>query len=285
MGAPSCSCPRSWPATAPISGAPRARTAPIPGRGPRPSASRSTPRRVLKAPTPRSPIGGEAVDDLEPAVQVQERRPIRRHRQDYLSRRHFPQRVVYAGRGDLHGRRGRRRGRRDDRGIGLEHCHRARRSTTASARGMAQSMARGRPRSTSRRRRRRQAQRLAVAAEVQAEAAAVGNPSNCASKDGDYIVNCIAAKYASYRRPVSNLDQRKSNMMFLRNRVIEAGICGGLNLGWNLKRGGPELSIDFIAEKRGTDLRLRHRAGLRQLPQRTADVLGRGRARLALQGL
>ena len=39
-------------------------------------------------------------------------------------------------------------------------------------------------------------------------------------------------------------------MMFLRNRVIEAGICGGLNLGWNLKRGGPELSIDFIAEKR-----------------------------------
>ncbi len=40
-------------------------------------------------------------------------------------------------------------------------------------------------------------------------------------------------------------------MMFLRNRIIEAGICGGLNLGYNLKRGGPELSIDFIAEQRG----------------------------------
>ena len=29
-------------------------------------------------------------------------------------------------------------------------------------------------------------------------------------------------------------------MEFLRNRMIEAGICGGLDLGWNLKRGGPD---------------------------------------------
>ncbi len=78
-----------------------------------------------------------------------------------------------------------------------------------------------------------------------------GNPGNCASSNGDYIVDCIAAKYASYRRPVSNLDHRQSNMRFLRDRIIEAGICGGLNLGWNLKRGGPELSIDFIAETKG----------------------------------
>jgi hypothetical protein len=40
-------------------------------------------------------------------------------------------------------------------------------------------------------------------------------------------------------------------MEFLRNRIIEAGICGGLDLGWNLKRGGPEISVDFIAERRG----------------------------------
>lgn len=78
-----------------------------------------------------------------------------------------------------------------------------------------------------------------------------GNPGTCASKDGEYIVDCIAVKYASYRRPVGNLDQRKANMRFLRDRIIEAGLCGGLNLGWNLKRGGPELSIDFIAETRG----------------------------------
>jgi len=78
-----------------------------------------------------------------------------------------------------------------------------------------------------------------------------GNPGNCASNNGDYIVNCIGQKYASYRRPVGSLDQRKRNMMFLRDRIIEAGLCGGLQLGWNLKRGGPEISIDFIAERRG----------------------------------
>jgi hypothetical protein len=78
-----------------------------------------------------------------------------------------------------------------------------------------------------------------------------GSPGNCASRNGDFIVNCIAQKYASYRRPVGSLAQRQANMRFLRDRIIEAGLCGGLNLGWNLKRGGPELSIDFIAERRG----------------------------------
>ena len=77
-----------------------------------------------------------------------------------------------------------------------------------------------------------------------------GNPSTCASSDGEYIVDCIAVKYASYRRPVGNLDQRKANMIFLRNRIIEAGICSGLVYGYNLKRGGPEHSIDVIAWQR-----------------------------------
>jgi hypothetical protein len=39
------------------------------------------------------------------------------------------------------------------------------------------------------------------------------------------------------------------NMAFLRDRMIEAGKCGGLDLGWNLKRGGPDLSLDFLAER------------------------------------
>jgi hypothetical protein len=39
-------------------------------------------------------------------------------------------------------------------------------------------------------------------------------------------------------------------MAFLRDRVIEAGLCAGNTYGWNLKRGGPELSIDVIAWKR-----------------------------------
>ncbi len=38
--------------------------------------------------------------------------------------------------------------------------------------------------------------------------------------------------------------------MFLRDRMIEAGKCGGLDLGHNLKRGGPEISIDFLAWRR-----------------------------------
>jgi hypothetical protein len=39
-------------------------------------------------------------------------------------------------------------------------------------------------------------------------------------------------------------------MGFLRDRMIEAGKCGGLDLGQNLKRGGPDLSIDFLVERR-----------------------------------
>jgi hypothetical protein len=37
-------------------------------------------------------------------------------------------------------------------------------------------------------------------------------------------------------------------MEFLRDRMIEAGTCGGMRLGWNMKRGGPEVSIDFLTE-------------------------------------
>lgn len=79
-----------------------------------------------------------------------------------------------------------------------------------------------------------------------------GGGGSCASRDGNYIVNCIAQKYASYRRAGVSSEQRKANMRFLRDRIIEAGLCGGLQLGWNLKRGGPELSIDFIAERKGS---------------------------------
>jgi hypothetical protein len=78
-----------------------------------------------------------------------------------------------------------------------------------------------------------------------------GNPGNCASSDGEYIVNCIANKYPHHRRAGVSHSERVANMMFLRDRIIEAGLCGGLDLGWNLKRGGPEISIDFLAERRG----------------------------------
>jgi hypothetical protein len=78
-----------------------------------------------------------------------------------------------------------------------------------------------------------------------------GFGGSCASRDGDYIARCISAKYPRYLRAGVTLSQRKANMTFLRNRMIEAAICGGLDVGLNLKRGGPDISIDFVAERRG----------------------------------
>jgi hypothetical protein len=73
---------------------------------------------------------------------------------------------------------------------------------------------------------------------------------SCASNNGPAIVACVSAKYPDKRAPVGSLGQRQANMEFLRDRIIEAGKCGGLDLGWNLKRGGPERSIDFLAWRR-----------------------------------
>jgi hypothetical protein len=72
-------------------------------------------------------------------------------------------------------------------------------------------------------------------------------PGNCASNNGDTLVQCIASKYPSYLAATSSLHQRESNMAYLRDRVIEAGICGGLDLAWNLKRGVGPHSIDALA--------------------------------------
>jgi hypothetical protein len=77
-----------------------------------------------------------------------------------------------------------------------------------------------------------------------------GGGGSCALPTGPQIIACISTKYASKRAPVGSLSQRQANMMFLRDRVIEAGRCAGRDYSWNLKRGGPELSIDVIAWKR-----------------------------------
>ena len=78
-----------------------------------------------------------------------------------------------------------------------------------------------------------------------------GGGGSCASRDGNYIVACISAKYPERLVAGVSLATRQAHMMFLRDRIIEAGRCGGLDLGWNLKRGGPEISIDFVAERLG----------------------------------
>ena len=75
--------------------------------------------------------------------------------------------------------------------------------------------------------------------------AAAGYPTN-----GPDLMAYIAAKYPEHLVGGISRDERIENMMFLRDRVIEAGKCGGMDLGWNLKRGGPDISVDFIAERR-----------------------------------
>ncbi len=78
-----------------------------------------------------------------------------------------------------------------------------------------------------------------------------GGGGSCASNNGPAIVACISAKYPDRLAAGVSSGQRAANMEFLRDRIIEAGKCGGMNLGWNLKRGGPERSIDFLAWHRG----------------------------------
>jgi hypothetical protein len=77
-----------------------------------------------------------------------------------------------------------------------------------------------------------------------------GGGGSCALPSGPQIIACIQAKYPDKTAPVSSLGKRQENMMFLRDRIIEAGQCAGMNYGWNLKRGGPDLSIDVLAWKR-----------------------------------
>ena len=105
-------------------------------------------------------------------------------------------------------------------------------------------------------------------ADADARAVAVTRPpqpgGSCASNNGQAIVACISAKYPDKRAPVGSLGQRQANMEFLRDRIIEAGKCGGLDLGWNLKRGGPEISIDFLAWRRSDGDGHRPRLRLRQ---------------------
>lgn len=77
------------------------------------------------------------------------------------------------------------------------------------------------------------------------------NPNSCNSSAGKDIAECIEARYPAYLAARVSLDTRKRNMQFLRDRMIEHAKCKGLDVGHNLKRGGPEISNDFIAWKTG----------------------------------
>jgi hypothetical protein len=77
-----------------------------------------------------------------------------------------------------------------------------------------------------------------------------GGGAVCNSNEGDDIAACIEARYPQYLAGGVSLSRRTSNMQFLRDRMIEHGKCRGLNLGLNLKRGGPSISNDFLVWRR-----------------------------------
>ena len=90
----------------------------------------------------------------------------------------------------------------------------------------------------------------------------VDGPVECPSSAGAEIVRCVGRAYPAYLvatdKGDNSLERRKANMAFIRDRIIETGICKGLNLGRNNKRGGPEISYDFLVWRsdrdRGVDL-------------------------------
>ena len=73
------------------------------------------------------------------------------------------------------------------------------------------------------------------------------NPDACNSSRGSDIADCIEARYPQYLVAGVSLSRRRANTEFLRDRLIEHARCRGLDVGLNLKRGGPEISVDFVA--------------------------------------
>ena len=73
------------------------------------------------------------------------------------------------------------------------------------------------------------------------------SPTRVFPSTGPDIIADVAARYPERLAAGVSPEERADNMRFLRDRIIETGRCGGMQLGWNLKRGGPEISNDFLA--------------------------------------
>jgi len=88
---------------------------------------------------------------------------------------------------------------------------------------------------------------------------AEGGPVPCGGSNGPAIIGCVGAAYPQKLAKVS-LQARKDNMEFIRDRIIETGICKGNDFGRNFKRGTPVLSHDYLVWRqpgqhdRGVDL-------------------------------
>jgi hypothetical protein len=77
-----------------------------------------------------------------------------------------------------------------------------------------------------------------------------GPPSGGWPKTGEEVAAWATRNYPDRLVAGVSLSQRQANMAYVRDRMIEAGICGGMDLAWNLKRGGPERSIDYLAYRK-----------------------------------
>jgi hypothetical protein len=70
-------------------------------------------------------------------------------------------------------------------------------------------------------------------------------------RNPEEIVRFVQRSYPDRGRANVSLGKRDEDMAFFRDRIIEVGLCVGLEMGRNLKRGGPELSMDLLAWKTG----------------------------------
>ncbi len=74
--------------------------------------------------------------------------------------------------------------------------------------------------------------------------------------DGPSVAKWVAERWPQYLVGGISEDQRFKNMEFLRDRMIEAGRCGGMDLAWNLKRGVGPHSHDALAWRDGGRIRV-----------------------------
>jgi hypothetical protein len=78
----------------------------------------------------------------------------------------------------------------------------------------------------------------------------VDGPVPCSSSAGPVLIACVGNAYPAYlvstAKGDGSLERRHHNMEFIRDRIIETGICKGLDLARNFKRGTPVISHDFI---------------------------------------
>jgi hypothetical protein len=71
-------------------------------------------------------------------------------------------------------------------------------------------------------------------------------PVPCAGSSGPSIIACVGAAYPSKLAAKVSVNTRKANMEFIRDRIIETGLCKGQDFGRNFKRGTPVISHDYL---------------------------------------